>query len=913
MARVEVLGALTLAMWMGCGEPRADTGGEPRPDGILVERFPEVAERVLRQPARVEARGRRLSLTRGSATIDEPPAEELLAETDVPGVVALRLGNGATLRVHEAGALGEIAADHASVHHPRDGGHSFWTVGDGAGFEEWLALDAGCADGDGPVATWQVEHATLTPVPGRPGVHVWVDGQVVAYVTSPEAWTRSGTSLAAELRIEDGGVLALYLEASPEPVLVDPAWVATNLLNDARVSLEGGNTAITVGGLALIAGSSGGANAETYDPVTRVWTRTSPMRRARRQHSVTLLADGRVLVVGGDFSAVASEIYDPNTRAWTDAAATTAARRIHTATLLADGRVLVAGGSVSGTTALATAEIWDPATDTFTAAPPMPSARMWHTATRLLDGRVLLAGGAASGSVLSSAVLYDPATNGWAAAPAMPFGRYRATATLLPDGRVLVAGGSEGLMATTTAQVYDPVTNRWTVAASMANRREVTCALLRPDGTVLLVGGASRVLATDVSTTPTATCERFDPVTNTWSSAPSLLAPRSDHFAAVLGNEVITAGGRGAPALTSELLVDAGGCGDGVLQPGEACDDGNLRDGDCCSAHCAIEPAGVTCRPTAGPCDRAEACDGVNGACPPDGRLPSGTECRAAIDVCDRAESCDGVGASCPADAFLGSDTICRPAISECDQPDRCSGSTTFCDPDRSLPGWCGPAPTGPCDAQDVCMGFEGATAVCMPRFGPAGVTCSAATCIDGVESSESSCTGASDRCPEPTRRACAPYRCGTDRCLTSCATSLECMGGTVCVSGRCVAPTPDAGVDGGMRDAGASDAGMTTMDASPGDASPTDAGVSDASVADADRFDASVRGDGGALDVGPMLDATVDTSDANLAERDAGGRPGAVGCGCSAAGPDRGIALAWLVPFAFLWAARARRRVHVS
>jgi cysteine-rich repeat protein len=39
-------------------------------------------------------------------------------------------------------------------------------------------------------------------------------------------------------------------------------------------------------------------------------------------------------------------------------------------------------------------------------------------------------------------------------------------------------------------------------------------------------------------------------------------------------------------AANQPVCIDIGGCGDGVVNPGEVCDDGNIEDGDGCSADC---------------------------------------------------------------------------------------------------------------------------------------------------------------------------------------------------------------------------------------------------------------------------------------------------------------------------------------
>jgi hypothetical protein len=48
-------------------------------------------------------------------------------------------------------------------------------------------------------------------------------------------------------------------------------------------------------------------------------------------------------------------------------------------------------------------------------------------------------------------------------------------------------------------------------------------------------------------------------------------------------------------------------------------------------------------------------------------------------------------------------------------------------------------------------------------------------------------CPGGSAACPPETSRPCAPYACGLDACLTSCATASDCAPGFDCEAGVCV------------------------------------------------------------------------------------------------------------------------------
>jgi fibronectin type 3 domain-containing protein len=116
-----------------------------------------------------------------------------------------------------------------------------------------------------------------------------------------------------------------------------------------------------VGKILIAGGASSSKDARVIDlnGAAPQVTPTSPMANGRRQHNLTVLADGTVLATGGNSSGAdkfdlangvyAAEQWEPATGNWKTLAPESATRQYHsTALLLPDGRVLSAGGGVCG-------------------------------------------------------------------------------------------------------------------------------------------------------------------------------------------------------------------------------------------------------------------------------------------------------------------------------------------------------------------------------------------------------------------------------------------------------------------------------------------------------------------------------------------------------------------------------------
>jgi len=282
-------------------------------------------------------------------------------------------------------------------------------------------------------------------------------------------------------------------------------------LADGRILIVGGCTSA-----GCDTGSPDGATAELFDPTTRTFTLTGPLRTSRDDHAAIRLADGRVLVAGGwggQGVLATTEVYDPATGSFSDGPAMSSPRAGFAAIELDDGRVLLAGGFTGNHTTTPTADLFDPTTDTILAVAPLQEARGSYAAARLMDGQVIVVGGYDSGHSLSSAEIFDPATSTFGTTGAMGTARLKFAVAPLPDGSVIVMGGTgdiEGRNPFATTEIYDPLTKAFRDGPRMNEPRYklLGSTVGLPGGAVLVAGGASR---------------------------PEVLSPKADVFTSVSG------------------------------------------------------------------------------------------------------------------------------------------------------------------------------------------------------------------------------------------------------------------------------------------------------------------------------------------------------------------------------------------
>ena len=311
------------------------------------------------------------------------------------------------------------------------------------------------------------------------------------------------------------------------------------LLSDGRVLIQGWTT----------------TTAEVYDPTTGTFTVTGSTLCTHRQGSTaTRLTDGRVLVVGGNGAPQCAELYDPATGVFTQTGNLNVVHTAHTATLLPDGRVLIAAGSdpTDGPITHAVSELYDPTTGTFSLTGSLNDHRHAHTATLLPDGKVLIAGGTQTtspgfGISLNTAELYDPAAGTFSVTGNMTSSRSGPRATLLPNGKVLILSGR----LSDSAELYDPSSGTFSATGNMTTPRCAPSATLLPSGQVLVAGGcvAGGPVVTD-------SAELYDPAAGTFTATASMSDPRQQHTATLLlnGDVLVVGGYSGTGQLSSAEL-----------------------------------------------------------------------------------------------------------------------------------------------------------------------------------------------------------------------------------------------------------------------------------------------------------------------------------------------------------------------
>lgn len=349
--------------------------------------------------------------------------------------------------------------------------------------------------------------------------------------------------------------------------LPDTGVLATSALTSSRALAASfvdrnnnggqGDVVVSGGGTGSLTAATGLASTEVWD-FRRMQVLPGPtMSSPRALHLAVPLANDRVLLIGGANATggvlASCEVYDPTTNSFTPTGSMATPRILHAACRLADGRVMVAGGTstlqpdalaaIGGS--LASVEIWDPATGQWSGTAAIGGPRLGLALSLLPNNQVMVSGGVQyapifgipNASSVTTVQRWNPATGTWANGPnmAQPRAGHHYNQVTLADGRILMTGSFTipSILAATTAtpgngaEAYNPTTNSW-ATFNMPTARVLHTATRLADGRVVVAGGSQGTL---IATTPIANVDVFNPASNSWTSAPALLAPRAGHVA----------------------------------------------------------------------------------------------------------------------------------------------------------------------------------------------------------------------------------------------------------------------------------------------------------------------------------------------------------------------------------------------
>jgi galactose oxidase-like protein/Calx-beta domain-containing protein/Kelch motif protein len=310
----------------------------------------------------------------------------------------------------------------------------------------------------------------------------------------------------------DGHVLG-YNSGGPSAVMTAVVWdpVAKSVLQrplSAASRFCGGMAIMDNGKLIIVGGETGSDangnpigidNGEIFDHDTGTWSTVPDMPGGERWYpSAITLADARVLVWSGTSRGVKNpwvDAYDRASNTWTTLSSRSYADLYPRLHVMLSGEVFVSGG--------AEPLLFDPISRTWKGAPApnvqnrgegMCSVLLPYSATATTQKVLVAGGGATSGTNTAEVFTFNASQGavGWTSIPSMSKGRKNFSAVLLPDGEVLALGGSFLPPWTNLAscEVYNPASNSWRTVAPLNTARGYHAGgVLLPDGSVLAGGG----------------------------------------------------------------------------------------------------------------------------------------------------------------------------------------------------------------------------------------------------------------------------------------------------------------------------------------------------------------------------------------------------------------------------------------
>jgi hypothetical protein len=180
-------------------------------------------------------------------------------------------------------------------------------------------------------------------------------------------------------------------------------------------------------------------------------------------------------------------------------------------------------------------------TDTWTTLTPMPTARAAATVAVIGNALYVMGGRAADapcgGPALATVERYDIDTDTWSAVASLPAPRSDFAAVAV-GGKIYVFGGCDGALRLADADVYDPVTDTWSTApADLPAGPRFVLQAGRIGNLVYVIGGG------DAAGLVTGLVEVYNVVKDSWSTGTPMPTPRGESGVYSHGARIYVPGG----------------------------------------------------------------------------------------------------------------------------------------------------------------------------------------------------------------------------------------------------------------------------------------------------------------------------------------------------------------------------------
>ncbi|AHK31534.1 serine/threonine protein kinase [Rhodococcus opacus PD630] len=272
------------------------------------------------------------------------------------------------------------------------------------------------------------------------------------------------------------------------------------------------------------------------------WVDLPPLNAPRAAGAAAVVGD-RIVVAGGQANGqlvATTEVFDGTK--WTTVAPVPTPRE-HLAGV-SDGTYFYAigGRDLASDQNTAAVERFDPVAGTWATLPPIPTPRGGLGAA-FIDGRIVAVGGEEPTRVLSTVEAYDVVAGTWSQLPALRTPRHGMAVGAVGDTVYAVGGGVKPTHAESTAVSealqLAPRKTQWAPAwrplkdAPIARQQTATAVA---DGTIWVLGGLD-----NAGSTPKV--EGNDPAIDTWKAGPDLPVPLNHAMAVEYGGELVVLGG----------------------------------------------------------------------------------------------------------------------------------------------------------------------------------------------------------------------------------------------------------------------------------------------------------------------------------------------------------------------------------